>query len=197
MQERPYSVYVLSPYRRIVDKIDVSATHGEAARDKVAGKALPRGTVVNVYARLGGAEMRPAGSWRKTSASESRWAWNRGGGTPPEEEHPMQEVYTVTTAFNGDSPDGSAMADVRVFATLEAARAYYEAARHGYAGRDYVGLWSTEEPNGPSPDELPAHGWVLAYAAPGEADKEYGAEDEVGIALRAHPVTDFKGRRMT
>lgn len=76
MQERPYSVYVLSPDRRLVDKVNVTATHPENARDKVAGASLPRGTVVTVYSPLGGAELRPCGSWRKTSAGG--WAWNRG-----------------------------------------------------------------------------------------------------------------------
>lgn len=97
--------------------------------------------------------------------------------------HLQDTVYTVTTAFNGDSPDGSASADVRVFNTLEGARDYYEKARREYAGRGYVGLWSTEAPHSEAPDEYPDYGWLLAYASPGE-----GAEDEVGISLRAHPV---------
>lgn len=100
----------------------------------------------------------------------------------------METVYTVTTALNGDSPDGSARADVRVFATLEAARAYYEAERHGYTGRRFVGLWSTETPNGPAPDEYPPHGWTLAYASPGEEDQPFDEEDEVGITLAVHPL---------
>jgi hypothetical protein len=100
------------------------------------------------------------------------------------------DVYTVTTAWNGDSPDGAAMADVITFATLEPARAYFEKTRHAYAGRSYVGLWSTEAPNGPAPDELPASGWLLAYAAPGEEITGIDGADEVGIALRAHPLLD-------
>lgn len=96
----------------------------------------------------------------------------------------MQTVYTVTMAFNGDSPDGSASADVRVFGTLESARSYYEKVRHEYVGRDFLGLWSTETPHGEAPDEYPEHGWLLSYASPGD---EFD-EDEVGISLRAHPV---------
>lgn len=98
------------------------------------------------------------------------------------------EVYTVTTAYNGDSPDGSASATVEVYADLPTARAAYESERQEYAGRDYVGLWSTETPNGPAPEELPDAGWILAYAAPGEDDKPFDEEDEVGITLAAHPV---------
>lgn len=103
----------------------------------------------------------------------------------------METVYTVTMAWNGDSPDGSSTADVRVFAHLDEARSYYEHARRNYAGRDYIGLWSTEAPNGDPPDdEYPETGWLLSYAAPGEEDKEFDEEDEVGISFRAHPLID-------
>jgi hypothetical protein len=101
-----------------------------------------------------------------------------------------ETVYTVTTAWNGDSADGSAQADVRVFATLEAARAYYDRERLNIHGRNWSGLWSTEAPYGPAPDEYPDHGWVLAYAAPGDEAGEGDpyAGDEVGMTLRAHPL---------
>jgi len=105
----------------------------------------------------------------------------------------MDDVYTVTVTLNGDSPDGSAMADVYVFGTLEAARADYEQRRSTWVGRDYIGLWSTEYPNGSPPEELPDHGWIIAYAAPGEETGEGGEfeEDAVGIALRAHNGRSF------
>jgi hypothetical protein len=94
----------------------------------------------------------------------------------------MTTVYTVTTAYNGDSPDGAAEADVRVFAELPPARACYEQTRQ------QLGLWSTEEPHGAAPDVYPDHGWILAYAAPGEDVQAFDEADAVGVALRAHPL---------